>query len=122
MDESPFAFKTWVRGKEVDFSRRAINEFLGNPYTLGDDELDDYHIQLAKGNWDFENLRATLCKRGHTYEVNVSGHLLRFSRKILKTNAQVNPASEAVPVVAALPNQSHFDPHGDYNLAMHEAH
>ncbi|KAL5079433.1 hypothetical protein RYX36_007854 [Vicia faba] len=77
------------RGKDIDFSSSAINKFLGNPCTLGDDELDEYHIQLAKGNWDFEQLRARLCKSGHTYEVNASGHPLKFSQKSLKTNDQV---------------------------------
>ncbi|KAL5078649.1 hypothetical protein RYX36_007070 [Vicia faba] len=50
MEGSPFAFKTWVRGKEIDFSRSAINEFHGNPCAFGDDKLDEYHIQLVKGN------------------------------------------------------------------------
>ncbi|KAL5071196.1 hypothetical protein RYX36_022083, partial [Vicia faba] len=88
MKGSPFAFKKWVRRKEIDLSMSAVNEFLRNPCTLGDDELDEYHIHLAKENWDFEQLRAKLCKRGHTYEINALGHLLKFNRKSLKTKDQ----------------------------------
>ncbi|KAL5064563.1 hypothetical protein RYX36_026300 [Vicia faba] len=102
MEGSPISFKTWVRGKEIDLYISVINEFLGNPCTLGDDELDEYHIQLAKGNWDFESLRNKLCKRGA---------LMR----------QVDPAPGVVPIVVSLLAQSHFDPHDDYNMVMHEA-
>ncbi|KAL5053117.1 hypothetical protein RYX36_033799 [Vicia faba] len=145
MKGSPFAFKTWVRVKQINFSRSAINEFLGNPCTLDDDELDEYHIQLARGNWKFDHLRAKLCKREHTYEVNALGHLLKFQQKSLKAKAQVlmcvilynirpqshtssilvqtdNLVAREVPVAATLPAQSHFDLQGDYNMAMHEAH
>ncbi|KAL5100043.1 hypothetical protein RYX36_004370 [Vicia faba] len=89
MEGSPFAFKKRVRGKKIDFSRSAINKFLRNPCTLGDGELDEYHIQLAKRNLDYKHSRAKLCKGGHTYEVNALRNPLKFNRKSLKTKAQV---------------------------------
>ncbi|KAL5099119.1 hypothetical protein RYX36_003446 [Vicia faba] len=89
MEGSPFTFKTWVREKEIDFSMSAINKFLEKPWTLGNDEIDGYRLQLEKGNWDFEKLRGKFCIPRHTYELNASGKPLKFNRKSLTTEAQV---------------------------------
>src|SRR4051812_29036346 len=84
-----YEFKTWVRGKEINFSRQAIREFLGTPLPFEDGELCDYHVQLARGNFDWEHLREVLCMSGHSYDLNPSQQPQKFSRKVLTINAQV---------------------------------
>src|SRR3954466_11958026 len=82
----PFEFKTWVRGKEIDFSRQAIREFLGTQLPFEDGELCGYHVQLARGNFDWEHLREVLCLRKQSYDLNPSLQPQKFSRKSLSTN------------------------------------
>lgn len=59
MEGEPFAFKTWVTGREISFLRHAISQYLGNPLTIGNDELCDYHAKLATGGWDLSLLKTS---------------------------------------------------------------
>lgn len=43
-----YSFTTMVRGRQVYFSRDAINEYLGNPLTFPDDELCQYERGLPE--------------------------------------------------------------------------
>ncbi|MCI43952.1 hypothetical protein A2U01_0065191, partial [Trifolium medium] len=43
IEDEPYSFTTMVRGRALGFDRDAINEYLGNPYELQDeDELCPY--------------------------------------------------------------------------------
>lgn len=53
---------TMVRGREVSFSRDAINAYLGNPLTLEEGALCEYGKRLAKGNWNIELVKDALVK------------------------------------------------------------
>lgn len=76
---------TMVRGREVSFSRDAINAYLGNPLTLEEGALCEYGKRLAKGNWNIELVKDALVMTGKSYKVNASGEPNNFLRKKLKT-------------------------------------
>lgn len=67
----------------------AINEYLGNPLTLSDDELCQNAKRLAQGDWNFELVKDDLVIPGRTYATNASGHPIKFNRQDLKTAAKV---------------------------------
>lgn len=42
IEDQLYSFTTMVRGREIYFSRDAINTYIGDPLTLEECELDDY--------------------------------------------------------------------------------
>ncbi|KAL5070242.1 hypothetical protein RYX36_021129 [Vicia faba] len=87
-NDGHFEFKTWVRGKEISFSRSKINQYLALPSTFADDELYEYHDILARKAWEFEYAKNKLCLSGHSYELTIGGRPQKFLRSSLKTKAQ----------------------------------
>jgi hypothetical protein len=67
----PFEHSTWVRGRTIRFDRDAINDYLGNPYPLADeDELDEFHDLLNKGNFNHEEIKQTILLEGANYDIS----------------------------------------------------
>nr|KYP40386.1 hypothetical protein KK1_038278 [Cajanus cajan] len=80
---------SWVRGAMVSYSRDAINEYLGNPYSLGGDGLDEYgRIKKARA-FNADKMDKLLCLPGCTYTVGVTGNPDSFLRKNLTTTARI---------------------------------
>ena len=90
----PFSFTSWVRGKKVEFSKEAIQDFLDNPLALVEEGQCEYQmhaptVRNPNGTWDVEAIRERICKEGKSYEVNAEGSAKHFLRKNLKTSAQL---------------------------------
>jgi len=81
-----------VRGKWIPYDRNTINDFLGNPLQLDQDELCTYGM-LKRGT-NFTSLSNTetsdlLCIPGRTYETNNNGKPLRIIRSSMTTLTQI---------------------------------
>ncbi|KAL5061022.1 hypothetical protein RYX36_032626 [Vicia faba] len=73
LEDRPYSFMTMVKGRNMYFSRDYINEYLGNPLTLSEGELDEYAKHLARDNWNLNLVTDTICSKGKSYETNVVG-------------------------------------------------
>src|SRR3954464_4442897 len=82
-----YPFKTWVRGKAIDFSKEAIFDFLDNPLALV--EECEYHPRLNRGNWDAESIKERICRSGFTYTLTKAGLPKTFTRIQLTEEAQL---------------------------------
>nr|KYP76607.1 hypothetical protein KK1_020855 [Cajanus cajan] len=80
---------SWVRGVMVSYSRDAINECLGNPYSLGGDDLDEYGRIKKAQVFNADKMAKLLCLPGCTYTVGVMGNPVSFLRKNLTTIARI---------------------------------
>jgi len=86
----PFTFQTFVCGRDISFTRDAINQYLGNPYPLDDpNELCEYHEHLARGNFNHDEIERTILKAGRQYDVNDVGRKHRAKYAGLNLPAQV---------------------------------
>lgn len=54
MQGQEYPFTTMVQGRIIFFDRNAINDYLGNPLTLEEGEIDAYSKCVVHGNWDME--------------------------------------------------------------------
>nr|KYP32287.1 Retrovirus-related Pol polyprotein from transposon opus [Cajanus cajan] len=80
---------SWVRGAMVSYSRDAINEYLGNPYSLGGDGLDEYGRLKKARAFNADKMAKLLCLPGCTYTVGVTGNPVSFLRKNLTTTTRI---------------------------------
>ncbi|CAJ2652977.1 unnamed protein product [Trifolium pratense] len=86
----PFSFTTMVRGKTIRFDRNAINEYLGNPFTLPAHEtLCDFQKQRARRNWDIDNMRRKLLRPNHDFQYGTTNNPLRALRDDMRTFTQL---------------------------------
>ncbi|CAJ2661680.1 unnamed protein product [Trifolium pratense] len=86
----PFPFITTVRGRPVRFDRDAINKFLGKPYTReSEEDMCDYAVTLAKGNWDAPGITELLLLPGHNLTYNDKGLPLRVKAENLTPVARL---------------------------------
>ncbi|MCI96521.1 hypothetical protein A2U01_0117821, partial [Trifolium medium] len=54
-----------IRGRPLSLDRDAINDYLGNPYELEDDDgLCPYGRLLARGNWNVQTMTEKLLMPG----------------------------------------------------------
>lgn len=51
--------------------------------------LNTFLVQLAKGNWDYNEMNVDICQARKTYEVGRDGLLIRFKRPDLAIQAQI---------------------------------
>ena len=57
--------QSWVRGKQISYSRNTINEYLGNPCTPEEDEIQ----QLCSDEFDILSMASVLCIPGGGFEI-----------------------------------------------------
>ncbi|CAJ2645262.1 unnamed protein product [Trifolium pratense] len=82
----PFSFTTMVRGKTIRFDRNAINEYLGNPFTLPAHEtLCDFQKQRARKTWDIDTMRRKLLRPNHDFVYGTTNRPLRALRDDMRT-------------------------------------
>nr|KYP35930.1 hypothetical protein KK1_042989 [Cajanus cajan] len=79
----------WVRGVKVSYSRDVINEYLGSPYNLGGDGLDEYGRLKKARAFNADKMAKLLCLPYCTYIVGVTGNLVSILRKNLTTIARI---------------------------------
>ncbi|KAI5415093.1 hypothetical protein KIW84_040521 [Lathyrus oleraceus] len=82
-------FTTFVRGKEVSFTRYEINDYIDNPLTLEEGEKCAYYKRVCRADWNIELIKEALILPGRSYVVNASGLLVKFLRKDMNVHAQV---------------------------------
>nr|KYP56386.1 hypothetical protein KK1_002624 [Cajanus cajan] len=80
---------SWVRGVTVNYARDTINEYLGSPYSLGDDGLDEYGRLKKARAFKADKMAKLLCFPGCTYIVGVTGNPVSILRKNLTTIARI---------------------------------
>nr|KYP50043.1 hypothetical protein KK1_028198 [Cajanus cajan] len=80
---------SWVREVIVSYARDAINEYLGSPYSLGDDGLDEYGRLKKARAFKADKMVKLLCLPGCTYTVGVTGNPVSILRKNLTTIARI---------------------------------
>nr|KYP53718.1 hypothetical protein KK1_024292 [Cajanus cajan] len=73
----------------VSYSRDAINQYLGNPYALGGDGLDEYGRLKKARAFNADKMAKLLCLPGCTYTVGVIRNPVSFLRKNLTTTALI---------------------------------
>nr|KYP46875.1 hypothetical protein KK1_031521 [Cajanus cajan] len=81
--------KSWVRGTQVYYHRDAINDFLGNPYSLGGDGRDGYGRLKNACSFKADEVAERLCLPGCTYTLGASGKPVKILRKNLNTLARI---------------------------------
>nr|KYP63063.1 hypothetical protein KK1_017628 [Cajanus cajan] len=79
----------WVRGVTISYSRDAINEYLGSPYSLGGDGLDEYGRLKKPRAFNVDKMAKLLCLPSCTYIVGVIGNPVSILRKNLTTIARI---------------------------------
>lgn len=84
-----FSYQTRVRGRIISFGRDAINSYLGNPLTLGENERCEYRTQKLANVWDLPTVSATLCLKGKTFDLNDQGLPKSWKRENLNLEARV---------------------------------
>jgi len=90
LSTNPFTFQTFVRGRDISFTRDAINEYLVNPYHLAErDELCEFHATLAQGSFNYSEIERTIVKSGRHYDVSDAGRKHRAKYVDLTLPAQV---------------------------------
>ncbi|CAJ1972702.1 unnamed protein product [Sphenostylis stenocarpa] len=80
-------FKSFVRGKEISFSGRAINRFLGTELNLG--PLECEYVEWCNKKKNYFKVVEKLCKPGADYVTSSSGHKRRILRGDLLPLAQM---------------------------------
>jgi hypothetical protein len=86
----PFDHSTFVRGRTIRFDREAINEYLGNPYPLADeDELDEFHDRRNKGNFDHDEIKRTILLEGANYDISDAGREYRARYSVMTLPAKI---------------------------------
>ena len=83
-----FNYQTRVRGRIISFGRDAINSYLGNPLTLGENERCEYRTQELANVWDLQAVNATLCLKGKSFDLNDQGHPKSWKRENLNLGAR----------------------------------
>ncbi|PNX63834.1 hypothetical protein L195_g053711, partial [Trifolium pratense] len=84
--DGPFPYTTMVRGRTIRFDRDAINAYLGNPFTLPNNEtLCAYQKQRNRGTWDAQSMRRKLLRPHTDLVYNATQTPLRAMREDMKT-------------------------------------
>jgi hypothetical protein len=75
-----YSYTTVVRGTTIHFDRDAINEYLGNPYTLPESEDPDeealcpYGDRQKSGDWDHGKIQREILLPGRLYRPSKKGN------------------------------------------------
>lgn len=80
-------FKSFVRGKEISYSGRVINHFLGTELNLGPSGCQ--YVEWCNKKKDYLKVAEKLCKRGADYVTSAAGHKRRILRGDLVPLAQI---------------------------------
>ncbi|XP_027940573.1 uncharacterized protein LOC114194505 [Vigna unguiculata] len=80
-------FKSFVRGKEISYSGRVINRFLGTELNLGPSGCQ--YVEWCNKKKDYLKVAEKLCKRGADYVTSAAGHKRRILRGDLVPLAQI---------------------------------
>ncbi|KAL5069536.1 hypothetical protein RYX36_020423 [Vicia faba] len=74
-----------MRGRQVSFTRDAINNYLGNPNTLAKGEQYAYYKRVAQKDWNLEHVSDDLVYPGRSFMLNSLGRPMNL--KIRDRNA-----------------------------------
>ena len=80
-------FKSFVRGKEISYSGRTINSFLGTELNLGTSGCQ--YVEWCNKKKDYLKVAEKLCKPGADYVTSTTGHKRRILRGDLLPLAQI---------------------------------
>lgn len=84
-----YPLTTFIRGKEVSFTRDEINGYLDNPLNLEEGEEYAYYKRVHRADWNIELVKEALIFPGRSYVVIALGLPVKFRRKDMNVNAQV---------------------------------
>jgi hypothetical protein len=78
--QASFSYTTTVRGNTIRFDRDAINEYLGNPFTLPESDDPDtlvlctYGEREKAGTWDLGKIERVILLPGRRYVESKAGN------------------------------------------------
>jgi len=81
--------KSMVRGKWISYSPQAIDDYLGSPFPIQEEECHYQRLSSKKKGFSNRKVATALCMPGKGYQIAASGKETRIRRGDMRTLSQV---------------------------------